>query len=743
MVTTKTGPTPEKKPKVLNRRHFISATGGFTLGFFLAEQPRLAAAGLVSTDINTYITVGADEKITISFFGCEMGQGVMTGLPQIVADELMVDWAHVVVKQADVKPAPYTPVPAYNTGGSSAVRGRIVTLRTAAATAREILVMTAMTKLGDNNRAHYVVLKGAVTNTSLNKSLTYGALAGLVPQPVPVPSGVTLNTTFTLIGTSVPRVDIPSKTDGSAIYGIDVRLPGMVYGIIKHAPAIGGTLVATPLVPPGALYVVPVKASDTRGSVIAGTINAVAVVAGNTWDAMQAAQQLQAQWKAPANPAGVDSTSIAALANSLLAGGTPLQAEPAPAVTSPAAARAAVAIALAGAAHKISSVYTVPYLAHATMEVLNCTVNLTPTSCEIWAPTQAAKSVAAVAAKLLPNINPANIVVHTTFLGGGLGRKGEVDYASQAIQVAIAINKPVKLTWPREEDFAHDQYRPLAAVSVSAGLGSAGNIVAWNYRSVSQSIFDQRGFLAPGAIDSQAVEGSVALPYALGAKLVEWVPLPAGIPVGFWRSVGCSFNSFVVESVLDELAAAGKLDPLAFRKSLVPVGSREWNVLDAADKLSSWRLTLPAGHAWGVAYSKAFLTEVCEVVEISQPAARSLTVHQVACVVDCGLAVNPNQIEAQMQGGIVHGLNAALWGQITFSKGSSSVRNFSNYRMIKLREMPRVTVQILNSGAPIGGIGEPGVPPIAPAIANAYFKLTGTRVRTLPLFPGARMGELG
>ena len=194
---------------------------------------------------------------------------------------------------------------------------------------------------------------------------------------------------------------------------------------------------------------VPVKASDTRGSAIAGTINAVAVVAGNTWDAMQAAQQLQAQWKAPANPAGVDSTSIAALANPLLAGGTPLQAEPAPAVTSPAAARAAVAIALAGAAHKISSVYTVPYLAHATMEVLNCTVNLTSTSCEIWAPTQAAKSVAAVAAKLFPNINPANMVVHTTYLGGGLGRKGEVDYASQAIQVAIAINKPVKLTWPR------------------------------------------------------------------------------------------------------------------------------------------------------------------------------------------------------------------------------------------------------------------------------------------------------
>jgi isoquinoline 1-oxidoreductase beta subunit len=283
----------------------------------------------------------------------------------------------------------------------------------------------------------------------------------------------------------------------------------------------------------------------------------------------------------------------------------------------------------------------------------------------------------------------------------------------------------------------------MAVVSVKAGLGSAGNIVAWDYRSVSQSIFDQRGFLAPGAIDSQAVEGSVALPYNLGAKLVEWVPLPAGIPVGFWRSVGCSFNSFVVESVIDELAAAGGLDPLAFRKSLVPAGSREWAVLDAADKLSSWRHSLPAGHAWGVAWSKAFLTEVCEVVEISQPAAGSLTVHQVACVVDCGLAVNPNQIEAQMQGGIVHGLNAALWGQITFSKGSSSVRNFNSYRMIKLREMPVVTVQILNSGAPIGGIGEPGVPPIAPAIANAYFRLTGTRVRTLPLFPGARMGELG
>ena len=219
--------------------------------------------------------------------------------------------------------------------------------------------------------------------------------------------------------------------------------------------------------------------------------------------------------------------------------------------------------------------------------------------------------------------------------------------------------------------------------------------------------------------------------------------MPGGIPVGFWRSVGCSINSFAVESMIDELAAAGGRDPMAFRKSLLAPGSREWNLIDAADQLSSWRNSLPAGHAWGMAFATSFNTLVCEVVEVSQPAAGSMTVHRVACVVDPGLAVNPNQIEAQMQGGIVHGLNAALYGQITFKTGSSSVRNFSSYRMIKLREMPVVTVKIINSGAAIGGIGEPGVPPIAPALANAWFRLTGNRVRTLPFFPGARMGEIG
>ena len=738
----------------MDRRGFLTlGAKGLVVAFAMPLVGRSAAVQAATPPTaqqlaNAYVHVGTDGSILLWFGGSEMGQGAMSGLAQILAEELMVDWNQVTVKQAGVDP-----IVSYLTGGSSAVSGRYATLRNAAAAARELLIAAAMTKTGDTNRDHYAAKSATVVYTNpVSQAVTswpYGALATLAAtQAVPADLRLTNPTQFRLIGQPVPRVDLPSKVDGSAKYGIDTWMPGMVFAAIKHCPVIGGTLASTPAKPSGAIAVVPCKASDTRGAVTAGTVNAVAVVASNTWLAFRLANGLSASWKLPASTAGVDSAAILTQAQGLMASGQALCAEPVPPTGTTAAAYASAiepTVKAALGTPTIDSTYTLPYLAHATMEVVSCTVSIVYSStgvaqsCEIWAPTQAAAWTQATAAGLT-GLPAAKITVHTTFLGGGLGRKIEQDYVSQAVQVAMAVKKPVKLTWRREEDFAHDQYRPFALVNVKAKLAS-GRITAWSYRNVSQAILGQRGWLPPGAVDSQATEGSTGLPYNLGTHIVGWVPLPAGIPVGFWRSVGSSINAFAVESMIDELAHAAGADPFQFRYDNM-TDDRARAVLWAADILSaSWRNSLPAGHAWGVAIAESFGTWVAQVVDVSQPVSGSLKVNRVACVVDCGTVINPNSVEAQMQGGIVHAMNAALWGQMTFAGGKAAQLNFNRYRMMRINEMPQVTVQIIQSTNPPSGIGEPGVPPLAPALANAYARLTGIRVRSLPFFPGSGMSD--
>jgi isoquinoline 1-oxidoreductase beta subunit len=340
----------------------------------------------------------------------------------------------------------------------------------------------------------------------------------------------------------------------------------------------------------------------------------------------------------------------------------------------------------------------------------------------------------AFTAQALTGLPLDKITVNTTFLGGGLGRKFEQDYIAQAIRVAQAVNKPVKLVWPREQDFTNDQYRPMALVRVQAGVDNGGNVNSWIYRNVSPSILGQRN---PNmtTIDTQATEGSDDLLYGFGSKRVEYVPHPAAVPVGFWRSVGHSINCFAVESAIDELALAAGQDPLVMRQKLLAQNPRALNVLNRAARLGGWGTTAPAGHARGIAFSNAFGSLAAQVVEISAPTATSITVHKVACVIDCGMAINPGQIEAQMEGGILHGLSAALWGRVTLKAGVVSPRNFDHSRVVRMREMPQISVAIIESGEALGGVGEPGVPPIAPAVANAYARLTGKRVRSLPFFP--------
>jgi isoquinoline 1-oxidoreductase subunit beta len=720
----------------ISRRHFLVAgAGGLTLGVMIPAIPGVrgvlagaspaAAATAGGASVNAYVHIGTDNSVTLTYGGCEFGQGSMTGLAQILAEELRVPWRAINVTQSLADPTV-----SYITGGSTAIRQQFAPVATAGAAAREMLI-TAGAQTLNVSRSACAATNGAVVATvnGTTKSMPYGRIAALAAtMPVPANPPLTDPSAYKVIGQSIPRLDVPSKVNGRAKYGLDVRIPGMVFAAIKHAPAFGATLARTPPVPAGAIGVVPIVAAESRGAITKGDTNAVAVVASNTWAAFQGSRQLGAAWNIPASASQLSSAAIRAQANALMTNGNAMLGE---------TPSGDVDAALAAATSKIDSTYFLPYLPHVCMEVLNCTVDYRGASCEIWVPTQAATFVTATAQQLT-GLAPSAIKVHTTLLGGGLGRKFEQDFVAAAIQVAMKIRKPVMLVYPREEDFTNDQYRPMALVNVKAAL-SGRSIPAWKYRNVSSSILDQHGFLTPGQPDSQATDGATALPYAFGSSRLEWVPLPAGIPVGFWRSVGHSINAFAVESAIDELAALAHVDPFVFRKGLLTGNARANAVLDAADALTAWRHKLPAGHGWGVAYSEGFGSIVCQVAEISAVTASSLTVNRVACVVDCGRAINPKAVEMQMQGGIVHGLNAALWGAMNFVAGAAQTRNFDNYRVLSLPEMPHIDVKIVNSGAALGGIGEPGVPPIAPALANAYFNVTRKRVRTLPFFPGQGM----
>jgi isoquinoline 1-oxidoreductase beta subunit len=743
------------------RRNFLVTTigglGGLCVGFHLNKNGLLdEAAAATDHQINAYIRIGTDNRVTILFGGCEFGQGSMTGLAQIIAEELMVDWNQVTVTPCDASvdatgrgvsyPTVIDPCTGkavsivYLTGGSSATRGRYNALRAAGATARSMLINAGAELMGVSaDQCH--AENGTVRVNDGSNAKSYGELAGIAANAKYCPATVMLTdpANFRLIGENIPRVDLPLKTNGKAIYGIDVRLPGMLYGVVKHCPTMGGTLSSTPRTPAGAQFVFPLTAELNRGVVIRGTTNAVAVLAGNTWAALQAAKSLQASWTIPAASLSIDSQVILAQAQSLMQTGTGLNAEKSGNPDSE----------ITNALNKIDSTYYVPYMPHVCMEVLNCTVNYSGSKCEIWAPTQSSGAVATTA-KALTGLTTSQIIVHTTLLGGGLGRKFEVDFVSQAIQAAMQLYQKtgsgcVKLMWPREEDFANDQFRPMSLVRVQLGINNGA--VSLKYRAVSPSIRQQRQAdptLPLTTADSLAVEGAAASNYGFYARQVEHVWHPAGVPVGYWRSVGHSINSFVLESALDELAHKANLDPLELRRQLLasntvnPKAARALAVVNAAAELSPWRNSLPAGHAWGIAYAEAYGSLVCEVVDVSQPVAGSLRVHRVACAIDCGVAINPRSIEQQMQGGIVHGLNAALWGQQVFVAGKASSKNFNSWRMLRANEMPQVQVVIVESGQQfVGGVGEPGVPPIAPAVANAYYRLTGTRVYNLPFCPNA------
>ena len=738
------------------RRGFLSAAaGGLTLSFLLPEVTRLdELQAAVPGTVNTWLQFAADENITLTIGASEMGQGSFSAMAQILAEDLMVDYAKIKTVQAQPSLASPAPVGvSINTVGSSVTRTNFWKMRDAGAIARELLVQAAMNQMNDQTRSNFVASNATVQYLPNGQVMTYGSLAIAAAALAP-PSRAPLvpDSQFRLIGKTQNRFDIPEKVNGKAKYGLDTRIAGMVFAVIKHCPTFGGTLASTPATPRGMLAVVPTKviAGTGRGTEATGNVNAVAVVGPNTWDTWQAAKSLNVSWTLPSNAASLNSAKFLSDADALLASATPFApggANPPGTLYTVEETAASAAAAIAGSAKKLDATYTLPYVAHACMEVLNCSVNYVPgISCEVWAPTQSAKAVLSLA-MTLTGLGANQITVHTTYLGGGLGRKAETDFVSQAIQVAMVVQKPVMLMWPREQDFTRDQYRPMAKVHVSAGLDASGGIAGWSYRNVSPSILAQRGSPLGATGDSQGIEGGNALPYNFGARLTEWVSHPSPIPVGFWRSVGASINTFAVECMIDELAAAAGMDPYRFRQ-LKLTNPRWTRVLDEAARLGNWTSPVPAGRARGIAIGTAFNSIVAEVVEVSAATATGIKINRVSCAIDCYMAVNPGGIQAQLQGGIVHAINAALYGQQTFVNGVAQAANFDKSRMIRLNEMPQIDTFIVpNPGAAdravnIGGAGELGVPTFAPALANAYFKLTGKRLYSLPLFPGSLMGGL-
>ncbi len=786
------------------------AFGGVGLGFPNSAEASAAYPGLVTSWLN----VSPANVVSLTIGTTEMGQGSRSGLAQVIAEDLCVNLNAVVLLQGGATLA-YTGSNAVSrgyatsTGGSGAVRNNFWALRDAATQAREMLVFAAMDLCSDTARANYTTANAAVTHIPSATRYTYGQLADLASTKASLVTAFRAPdvpfSSLSVIGKSVARADIPAKLTGRAVYGVDVMLKGMVFAVVKHCPTFGGKLAATPATPKGAIAAVPLAVHDftfvdptknyasstflklTRGLEVSGNQNAVAVVAADTWNAINYANALAPTWTLPAAAASLNDAQFMADGMALASQSTLPSTLPGTATASCAAPAATLYTvegtyaeaepAVASAAQVVDVTYTLPYVAHAAMEVLSCTVDYRPgVSCMVYAPTQVQQNALKLVFLLLRQLgdtvvapitngiwDTSRIQIITTLLGGALGRKLEVDFISQAVQTAYAVAKlaagprPVKLMWTREQDFTHDQYRPMAVIHARAGINGTGNtasIAGWQYRAVSPSIGQQRGSVlnsnpATGVVgDSQGSEGARDLPYALGAPLVEYVTHPAQVPLGYWRSVGASINVFAVESFMDELAVAAGADPYQFRRQQLlatlttggtnaATAARWLAVLDSVATLGAWGKPA-AGNFQGIAIGAAFNSIIAMVVELSATAT-TVKVRKVSVALDSYLVVNPDSAVAQMQGGVVHALNATLYGRQSFVNGVAQRTNFNTYRMIRADQMPEVQVVItqpdmLTRTSVIGGVGELGVPTLAPALAHAFFRATGKRTRSLPLF---------
>ena len=702
------------------RRTFLkagaAAGGGLAIGFYLPAAA--AAAGPVK--LNAYVKIGTDGKITVVCGQSEMGQGCHNALGMLVAEELEVDLNNVHVVQGGIDPAFSNPryigfkaVGGFQaTGGSSSVRNVGVFARRAGAAARFMLVSAAAERFRVPV-SECVAENGYVLHKASGRKLSYGSLASDAAKMV-APDDPVLKEPgqFKIIGKSTPRHDVALKVTGKPIFGIDVKRRGMLTATVAKCPVFGGSVRSFDAAQ--ALKVKGVKKVVQIGS-------GVAVIADSFWAAKQGRDALQVTWDE--GPMAKESTARMFGKWAELGKGD---------VAAERLKIGNAAAALASGAKRVDAVYEVPFLAHATMEPQNCTAHVRPDGCDVWAPTQN-QTGAQQTAMRVTGLPREKVRIHTTFVGGGFGRRGEVDYVTEAVEVSKAVGAPVKVIWTREDDIRHDFYRPATYNLFRAALGPDAMPVAWLHRIVGRGIMVQRGWVPPGQVDRTMVEGAANMPYDIPNLQVEYTHHDTGVPVGFWRSVGASQNAFIVESFVDELAHAARKDPFEYRRALLGKSLRHKGVLELAAQQAGWGTPLPPGRHRGIAVAFSYGSWAAQVAEVSVASDGTVHAHRVVCAIDCGLAVNPDQIQAQMMGGIVWGLTAALRGEITIQNGRVQQSNFHDYPMLRIHEVPTVEVHILPSTQPPGGVGEPGVPPIAPAVANAVFAATGKRIRRLPI----------
>ncbi len=686
-----------------SRRDFFRTTAGLVLTFALPESAKVLAQGRrqgVPLKPEAYIHIAPDDTITFLITKAEMGQGPVTSLSMLLAEELDCDWAKIRTEFAPVDPSLYG---FQGVVGSASIRSSWAPMRQAGATARAMLMEAAATQWGVD-KAQLRTENGFVVSGS--KRASYGSLSEAAAK-IAMPEKVALKDpkTFRYIGKPLKRLDTVEKVNGKAQFGIDARQPGMVYAAIARCPVFGGKV--------GSFDATKAKAMPGVKSVHEISTG-VAVVAENTWAAMQGRNALEIKWDEGPN-ANQNSAAISRLFRDL--------AQQPGAVAKKAGDPEGV---IGAAAKKLTAEYEAPYLSHAPMEPLNCTAVVRGDTCEIWASTQMQTGSRDTAAKAA-GLAPEKVKVNTLLMGGGFGRRARVDYVGETVEIARAMpGVPVKLTWSREDDMRHDYYRPASFVKFAGALDADGWPAAFTAQVACPSFGGGRG-----GVDGAAVEGIHTLEYQIPNFLVDYHKAEAGIPTSYWRAVGYTQNTFFAESFLDEMAAAGGKDPVELRKRLLAGSPRLLGVLKVAAEKANWGKA-PAGRFQGVAVVNNMGSYTAQVAEVSVVGGK-LRIHRVVCAVDCGHVVNPAILRQQIEGGIVFGLSAALKGAITIDHGRVQQGNFDSYNMVRIDEMPQVDVHIVETDNNPGGIGEASVPPIAPAVCNAIFAATGKRVRSLPI----------
>ena len=706
----------------LSRRVFLQrttvASGGLVLALTLpgASGPR-AAEQVRGGQLNAWLKIAADDSITVVVDRSEMGQGVYTALPMLLAEELEVDLARIRIVAAPVGDVYSNALNGGQvTGTSNSIQDAWDKLRKAGAQAR-LMLIAAAAQMWHVKPSDCHAQDGKVVSAQ-GRAATYGQLAQIAAR-LPVPKDVQLKdaSQFRLIGKPLARLDTASKVDGSAEFGIDVRLPGMFYAVIALSPTLGGKVIS-----------VDSSAAQAMPGVrqVLTTSSGVVVVANHFWQARKAREVLRINWDQGPN-ASLDNAGVWSVINKAAAepGASALGREE---VSAP-LKTGNTAEALKKAARTFSAVYELPMLAHATMEPMNCTADVKADRCDVYVGTQVQQMAQAVAAEAA-GLKPEQVNIRTTLLGGGFGRRLEVDFVPAAVAASKALGAPVKLIWTREDDMTHDYFRPPAREEVAAGLDGEGRLVAWALHVTSPSITARFDPTNKNPFDS-VIEYVQNFPYAVTNFDLRYTRREIGIDVGYLRSVSHAPNCFAIESSIDELAAVAAKNPLDFRLQLLAGKPRHTRVLELVAERSSWGHAPKSRHQ-GLAFMEGYTSHIAQVAEVSVEGGR-VKVHKITCVIDCGQTVNPRIVESQLQSGIIYGLSAALWGDITLQNGRVQQQNFNDYRVLRLNETPEIDIHIIPSAAPPGGIGETGVPCVAPAICNAIFAATGRRLRSLPI----------